>query len=40
MKKIFSILFIILFSFTTKLFAEDSQSIKRISEGNKMLKLQ
>ena len=33
MKKIFSILFIILIGITTKLIAEDSQSIKRISEG-------
>ena len=33
MKKIFSILFIILIGISTKLNAEDSQSIKRISEG-------
>ncbi|NMN67529.1 thioredoxin-like protein [Candidatus Pelagibacter ubique] len=33
MKKIISILFIILFGFTSSLTAEDSQSIKRISEG-------
>ena len=39
MKKIFSILFIILFSFTTKLFAEDSHSIKRISVGEKNAKI-
>jgi protein-disulfide isomerase len=33
MKNIFSILFVILIAFTTGLFAEDNQSIKRISEG-------
>ena len=33
MKKIVSILFIILVGFVTNLIAEDSQSIKRISEG-------
>ena len=39
MKKIFSILFIILVGFTTKLIAEDSQSIKRISVGEKNAKI-
>ena len=34
MKKISSIIFIIIISFTVNLFAEDSQSIKRISEGD------
>ena len=33
MKKIFSILFIILVGFNTKIFSEDSTVIKRISEG-------
>ena len=37
MKKIVSILFIILFSFTSSLTAEDSQSIKRISVGEDCL---
>ena len=35
MKKIVSVLFIILVGFTTNLIAEDSQSIKRISVGEK-----
>ena len=39
MKKIFSILFIILIGITTKLIAEDSQSIKRISEGKESAKI-
>ena len=39
MKKTFSILFIILFSFTTNLFADDNKSIKRISEGVKSAKI-
>jgi protein-disulfide isomerase len=39
MKKIVSILFIILFSFTNNLTAEDSQSIKRISEGEESAKI-
>ena len=39
MKKIVSILFIILVGFTTNLFAEDSQSIKRISVGEKNAKI-
>jgi protein-disulfide isomerase len=39
MKKIFSILFIILVGFTTNLIAEDSQSIKRISVGEKNAKI-
>jgi len=39
MKKIFSILFIILAGFATNLFAEDSQSIKRISVGKKNAKI-
>ena len=39
MKKIFSILFIILVGFATNLFAEDSQSIKRISVGDKNAKI-
>jgi protein-disulfide isomerase len=39
MKNIFSILFIILLSFTTTLFAEDNQSIKRISVGEKNAKI-
>ena len=39
MKKIVSILFIILIGFTTKLIAEDSQSIKRISVGDKNAKI-
>jgi protein-disulfide isomerase len=39
MKKIVPILFIILFSFTATLFAEDSQSIKRISVGEKNSKI-
>jgi protein-disulfide isomerase len=39
MKKIFSILLIILASFATILFAEDSQSIKRISVGEKNAKI-
>ena len=39
MKKIFSILFIILVGFATNLFAEDSQYIKRISVGNKNAKI-
>ena len=33
MKKIFSILFIIFVGFTGNLIAEDSQSIKRVSDG-------
>ena len=39
MKKIFSILFIMLVGLTTNLFAEDSQSIKRISVGEKNAKI-
>ena len=39
MKKIVSILFIIPFSFTNNLTAEDSQSIKRISEGEESAKI-
>jgi len=39
MKKIFSILLIILVGFATNLFAEDSQSIKRISVGEKNAKI-
>ena len=39
MKKIFSMLLIILAGFATNLFAEDSQSIKRISEGEKNAKI-
>jgi protein-disulfide isomerase len=39
MKKIFSILLIIFASFATSLFAEDSQSIKRISVGEKNAKI-
>ena len=39
MKKIFSILFIIFISFATNLIAEDSQSIKRISVGDKNAKI-
>ena len=39
MKKIFSILFIILIGISTKLNAEDSQSIKRISEGEETAKI-
>jgi len=39
MKKIVSILFIILVGFTTNLIAEDSQSIKRISVGDKNAKI-
>jgi len=39
MKKIFSILFIILVGFVTNLIAEESQSIKRISEGNESAKI-
>ena len=39
MKKIFPILFIIFISFVTTLFAEDNQSIKRISEGEEGAKI-
>ena len=39
MKKIVSILFIILVNFTANLFAEDNQSIKRISEGEESAKI-
>ena len=39
MKKIVSILFIIFVGFATNLFAEDSQSIKRISVGEKNAKI-
>ena len=39
MKKIFLILSIILLGFTANLFAEDSQLIKRISEGEKSAKI-
>ena len=39
MNKIFSILFIALVGFSTNLFAEDSQSIKRISEGEDSAKI-
>jgi protein-disulfide isomerase len=39
MKKIVSILFILLIGFTTKLFAEDNQSVKRIFEGEETAKI-
>jgi protein-disulfide isomerase len=39
MKKIFSVLFITFVGFATSLFAEDSQSIKRISVGEKNAKI-
>ena len=39
MKKIFSILLIILIGISTKLIAEDSLSIKRISEGEEAAKI-
>jgi len=39
MKKIVSTLFIILVSFTSNLFAEDNQSIKRIFEGEESAKI-
>ena len=39
MKKILSVLFITLTTFTTNLFAEDNQSIKRIFEGNNSAKI-
>ena len=39
MNKIFSILFIALVGFSTNLFAEDSQSINRISEGEEAAKI-
>jgi len=39
MKKIVSILFVIFAGFTTNLFAEDSQSIKRITVGEKNAKI-
>ena len=39
MKKIVSVLFIIFSCFSTNLFAEDSQSIKRISVGEKNAKI-
>ena len=39
MKKIFSILLILLFVFSANLFAESSQSIKRISEGKESAKI-
>ena len=39
MKKIFSILFIMFVGFTTNLIAEDTQSIKRISVGEKNAKI-
>ena len=39
MKKIVSILFIIFVGFTTNLIAEDSQSVKRISVGDKNAKI-
>ena len=39
MKKIVSILFIVLFSFAAKLFADDNQTIKRISVGEKNAKI-
>ena len=39
MKKLFSTLFIILIGFSNNLVAEDSQSIKRISEGEKIAKI-
>ena len=39
MKKIISILFIIVISFSNHLFAEDGNSIKRISEGDKNAKI-
>ena len=39
MKKIFSILFIMLVGFATNLFAQDDQSIKRISVGEKNAKI-
>ena len=39
MKKIFTILFVLLVGFFTNLFAEDSKSIKRISEGDRSAKI-
>jgi protein-disulfide isomerase len=39
MKKIFSIIFLILITFTSSLFAEDVKSIKRIYEGDKNAKI-
>ena len=39
MKKIFSILFIMIVGFTTNLFAKDTLSIKRISEGDESAKI-
>jgi protein-disulfide isomerase len=39
MKKIFSIILLILVGFTSNLFAEDSKSIKRISVGDKNAKI-
>jgi protein-disulfide isomerase len=39
MKKIFSIILLILIGFTSNLFSEDGKSIKRISEGNKNAKI-
>jgi protein-disulfide isomerase len=39
MNKIVSILFIILIGFTSNLFAEDSKSVKRISEGSENAKI-
>ena len=39
MKKIFSIIFLILITFTLSLFAEDVKSIKRIYEGDKNAKI-
>ena len=39
MKKIFSILFIMLVGFANNLFAQDGQSIKRISVGEKNAKI-
>ena len=39
MKKILSVLFITLTTFTTNLFAEDNQSIKRIFEGEESAKI-
>ena len=39
MKKIFSILLIVLINFSANSFAENSQSIKRISEGKESAKI-
>ena len=39
MKKLFSIILLILIGFTSNLFSEDGKSIKRISEGNRNAKI-